>query len=129
MIAMAQARCSYTRLVQIELWNLLDLLDLLELLESEVLPPKEFYQSLGIPYRTVAIVSGELNNAAAKKWGYWGAGWTLSVPNRIHFDMVTWGHQIIFFLFASGSALMSRKRYDLEGWFPGDAEGKGKPSA
>ena len=28
---------------------------------------EEFYQSLGIPYRTVAIVSGELNNAAAKK--------------------------------------------------------------
>lgn len=44
---------------------------------------EEFYQSLGIPYRVVAIVSGELNNAAAKK-------------------------------------------YDLEGWFPGDAEGKGK---
>lgn len=44
---------------------------------------EEFYQSLGIPYRTVAIVSGELNNAAAKK-------------------------------------------FDLEGWFPGDADGKGK---
>jgi len=44
---------------------------------------QEFYQSLGIPYRTVNIVSGELNNAAAKK-------------------------------------------YDLEGWFPGDDEGKGK---
>mmetsp|Transcript_44103 Transcript_44103/g.137323 ORF Transcript_44103/g.137323 Transcript_44103/m.137323 type:complete len:471 (-) Transcript_44103:174-1586(-) len=44
---------------------------------------EEFYQSLGIPYRTVAIVSGELNNAAAKK-------------------------------------------YDLEGWFPGDNEGGGK---
>lgn len=44
---------------------------------------EEFYQSLGIPYRVVAIVSGELNNAAAKK-------------------------------------------YDLEGWFPGDNEGKGK---
>lgn len=43
----------------------------------------EFYQSLGIPYRTVNIVSGELNNAAAKK-------------------------------------------FDLEGWFPGDDEGKGK---
>lgn len=26
-----------------------------------------FYQSLGIPYRVVAIVSGALNNAAAKK--------------------------------------------------------------
>lgn len=44
---------------------------------------EEFWQSLGVPFRTVAIVSGELNNAAAKK-------------------------------------------YDLEGWFPGDAEGKGQ---
>lgn len=51
--------------------------------ESMIKMAEEFYQSLGIPYRVVAIVSGELNNAAAKK-------------------------------------------YDLEGWFPGDAEGKGK---
>ncbi|OMJ96183.1 hypothetical protein SteCoe_368 [Stentor coeruleus] len=29
---------------------------------------EEFYQSLGIPYRIVAIVSGELNGAAAKKY-------------------------------------------------------------
>jgi len=29
---------------------------------------EEFYQSLGIPYRVVNIVSGELNNAAAKKY-------------------------------------------------------------
>lgn len=29
---------------------------------------EEFYQSLGLPYRVVAIVSGELNNAAAKKY-------------------------------------------------------------
>merc|ERR1712157_27782 len=51
--------------------------------ESMINMAQEFYQSLGIPYRTVNIVSGELNNAAAKK-------------------------------------------YDLEGWFPGDDEGKGK---
>eukprot|EP00931_Biecheleriopsis_adriatica_P103970 TRINITY_DN7873_c0_g1_i1.p1 TRINITY_DN7873_c0_g1~~TRINITY_DN7873_c0_g1_i1.p1 ORF type:complete len:467 (-),score=140.00 TRINITY_DN7873_c0_g1_i1:57-1457(-) len=51
--------------------------------DSMISQAQEFYQSLGIPYRTVAIVSGELNNAAAKK-------------------------------------------YDLEGWFPGDNEGKGK---
>eukprot|EP00928_Gymnodinium_smaydae_P038874 TRINITY_DN266_c0_g2_i1.p1 TRINITY_DN266_c0_g2~~TRINITY_DN266_c0_g2_i1.p1 ORF type:complete len:478 (+),score=170.00 TRINITY_DN266_c0_g2_i1:201-1634(+) len=44
---------------------------------------EEFWQSLGIPYIVVAIVSGALNSAAAKK-------------------------------------------YDLEGWFPGDDEGKGK---
>jgi len=44
---------------------------------------EEFWQSLGVPYHTVAIVSGVLNNAAAKK-------------------------------------------YDLEGWFPCDDEGKGK---
>jgi seryl-tRNA synthetase len=29
---------------------------------------EEFYKSLGIPYRVVAIVSGALNNAAAKKF-------------------------------------------------------------
>jgi seryl-tRNA synthetase len=29
---------------------------------------EEFYQTLGVPYRVVAIVSGALNNAAAKKF-------------------------------------------------------------
>lgn len=29
---------------------------------------EEFYKSLGVPYRVVAIVSGALNNAAAKKY-------------------------------------------------------------
>lgn len=29
---------------------------------------EEFYQSLGLPYQVVAIVSGALNNAASKKW-------------------------------------------------------------
>ena len=29
---------------------------------------KEFYKSLGIPYRVVNIVSGALNDAAAKKY-------------------------------------------------------------
>ena len=29
---------------------------------------EEFYKSLGIPYRIMAIVSGALNNAAAKKY-------------------------------------------------------------
>ena len=28
---------------------------------------QDFYKSLGIPYRVVNIVSGELNDAAAKK--------------------------------------------------------------
>ncbi|RFU29176.1 hypothetical protein B7463_g7175, partial [Scytalidium lignicola] len=30
---------------------------------------EEFYKSLGLPYRVVSIVSGALNNAAAKKYG------------------------------------------------------------
>jgi seryl-tRNA synthetase len=29
---------------------------------------EDFYQSLGLPYRVVSIVSGALNNAAAKKY-------------------------------------------------------------
>eukprot|EP00928_Gymnodinium_smaydae_P006298 TRINITY_DN1221_c0_g1_i1.p1 TRINITY_DN1221_c0_g1~~TRINITY_DN1221_c0_g1_i1.p1 ORF type:complete len:479 (-),score=132.55 TRINITY_DN1221_c0_g1_i1:95-1531(-) len=51
--------------------------------EKMIQMAEEFWQSLGIPYIVVAIVSGALNSAAAKK-------------------------------------------YDLEGWFPGDDEGKGK---
>mmetsp|Transcript_29060 Transcript_29060/g.66840 ORF Transcript_29060/g.66840 Transcript_29060/m.66840 type:complete len:459 (+) Transcript_29060:143-1519(+) len=54
-----------------------------EMHEEMISAAQEFWQSLGIPYRVVNIVSGEINNAAAKK-------------------------------------------YDLEGWFPGDNEGKGK---
>lgn len=29
---------------------------------------EEFYQALGLPYQLIAIVSGALNNAAAKKY-------------------------------------------------------------
>ena len=29
---------------------------------------EEFYKSLGLPYQVISIVSGALNNAAAKKW-------------------------------------------------------------
>lgn len=36
--------------------------------EEMIAISEEFYQSLGIPYRVVAIVSGALNNAAAKKF-------------------------------------------------------------
>jgi len=36
-------------------------------LDTMIGTSEEFYQSLGIPYRTVAIVSGALNDAAAKK--------------------------------------------------------------
>ncbi|KAI9859390.1 MAG: Cytosolic seryl-tRNA synthetase [Trichoglossum hirsutum] len=36
--------------------------------DDMILISEEFYKSLGIPYRIVAIVSGALNNAAAKKY-------------------------------------------------------------
>lgn len=36
--------------------------------EKMIANSEEFYQSLGLPYRVVGIVSGELNNAAAKKY-------------------------------------------------------------
>lgn len=39
-----------------------------EMFEDMFAASKEFYESLGLPYRVVAIVSGALNNAAAKKW-------------------------------------------------------------
>ena len=37
-------------------------------LDAMVATAEAFYQALGIPYRVVNIVSGELNNAAAKKY-------------------------------------------------------------
>eukprot|EP01112_Ceratiomyxa_fruticulosa_P010885 TRINITY_DN2901_c0_g1_i1.p1 TRINITY_DN2901_c0_g1~~TRINITY_DN2901_c0_g1_i1.p1 ORF type:complete len:460 (-),score=120.58 TRINITY_DN2901_c0_g1_i1:90-1469(-) len=39
-----------------------------EMHEDMLLSSEEFYQSLGIPYRVVSIVSGALNNAASKKY-------------------------------------------------------------
>jgi len=39
-----------------------------EMMESMIKLSEDFYQSLGIPYRVVSIVSGALNNAAAKKY-------------------------------------------------------------
>jgi len=39
-----------------------------EMHEEMIKVSEEFYQSLGLPYRIVSIVSGELNNAAAKKY-------------------------------------------------------------
>eukprot|EP00026_Physarum_polycephalum_P008446 Phypoly_transcript_08532.p1 GENE.Phypoly_transcript_08532~~Phypoly_transcript_08532.p1 ORF type:complete len:490 (+),score=110.25 Phypoly_transcript_08532:210-1472(+) len=47
-----------------------------EMHEEMIKSSEEFYQSLGIPYRVVVIVSGALNNAAAKKYdleGYFPA--------------------------------------------------------
>ncbi|KAK5663073.1 hypothetical protein OQA88_6489 [Cercophora sp. LCS_1] len=38
-----------------------------EMFETMIGNSEEFYKSLGIPYRVVAIVSGALNNAASKK--------------------------------------------------------------
>lgn len=39
-----------------------------ETLEEMMKNSEEFYKSLGLPYRVVAIVSGALNNTAAKKY-------------------------------------------------------------
>ncbi|ORX91470.1 hypothetical protein BCR34DRAFT_581444 [Clohesyomyces aquaticus] len=38
-----------------------------EAFETMIATSEEFYQSLGVPYRVVGIVSGALNNAASKK--------------------------------------------------------------
>lgn len=39
-----------------------------KMLDEMIGNSEDFYQSLGVPYRVVNIVSGELNNAAAKKY-------------------------------------------------------------
>ena len=38
------------------------------MLEEMLASSEEFYQSLGLPYRVISIVSGALNDAAAKKY-------------------------------------------------------------
>ncbi|MCQ6473482.1 serine--tRNA ligase, partial [Vibrio parahaemolyticus] len=38
-----------------------------EAFEEMIGVSEEFYQTLGLPYQVIAIVSGALNNAAAKK--------------------------------------------------------------
>ena len=37
-------------------------------IKANLLTSREFFESIGIPYRVVSIVSGALNNAAAKKY-------------------------------------------------------------
>lgn len=39
-----------------------------QMLEDMILLSEEFYKSLGLPYRVISIVSGALNDAAAKKY-------------------------------------------------------------
>ena len=39
-----------------------------EAFDEMIATSQEFYESLGLPYQVVAIVSGALNNAAAKKY-------------------------------------------------------------
>ncbi|KAJ9642912.1 Cytosolic seryl-tRNA synthetase [Coniosporium tulheliwenetii] len=39
-----------------------------DMFDSMISTSEEFYQSLGLPYRIMAIVSGALNNAASKKY-------------------------------------------------------------
>lgn len=38
------------------------------MLEDMIKHSEEFYKSLGLPYRVISIVSGALNDAAAKKY-------------------------------------------------------------
>ncbi|CAN8095725.1 unnamed protein product [Discula destructiva] len=39
-----------------------------EMFDSMIAASEDFYQSLGLPYQVIAIVSGALNNAASKKY-------------------------------------------------------------
>jgi seryl-tRNA synthetase len=55
-------------LAQVEQFVLTDPEKSWETFEDMIGISEEFYKSLGVPYRVVAIVSGALNNAAAKKF-------------------------------------------------------------
>ena len=54
--------------MQIEQFVLVKPDDSWKAFEEMAATAEEFYQSLGLPYQVVAIVSGALNNAAAKKY-------------------------------------------------------------
>ena len=54
---------------------------------------EEFYKSLGLPYRVVSIVSGALNNAAAKKYDLEGKITLLS--HKLVYELLT-SHQAFF---------------------------------
>lgn len=53
--------------LQVEQFQLTDPEKSWEAFEEMMAHSEAFYQSLGLPYRIVSIVSGALNNAAAKK--------------------------------------------------------------
>lgn len=59
---------SSNALVQIEQFLLTKPEDSWKSFDEMIQISEEFYKSLGIPYQVVAIVSGALNNAAAKKY-------------------------------------------------------------
>jgi hypothetical protein len=51
-----------------------------------------FYQSLGIPYRIVNIVSGALNDAASKKYAkFWFLCHTLNPLQHVYSDAIVSG--------------------------------------
>lgn len=57
-----------TLFLQVEQFVLTDPEKSWEAFEDMISVSEEFYKSLGVPYRIAAIVSGALNNAAAKKY-------------------------------------------------------------
>lgn len=59
---------THTNALQIEQFVITEPEKSWEFFDTMIGYSEEFYKSLGIPYRIVAIVSGALNNAAAKKY-------------------------------------------------------------
>jgi len=59
---------SVSNIAQIEQFVLTKPDDSWQVFEDMMATSEEFYKSLGLPYQVVAIVSGALNNAAAKKY-------------------------------------------------------------
>jgi seryl-tRNA synthetase len=67
---MTSTKCQFSLLIvlQVEQFLLTEPEKSWEAFEDMIKVSEEFYQSLGIPYQVIAIVSGALNNAAAKKY-------------------------------------------------------------
>lgn len=58
----------YSHLKQVEQFVLTKPEDSWQAFDEMIAISEQFYQSLGIPYQIVSIVSGALNNAASKKY-------------------------------------------------------------
>ena len=81
-----------------------------KMLEEMIATSEDYYKSLGIPYRVVAIVSGALNDAAAKKYDM-----EAYFPGTLHFRITVACSVLVFW---HGVRADSRPHVCMRCWRP-----------